>query len=492
MAKNNKNAAKEQQVKNLAQKEQKKENKAPKTPGKAPETPQVETVTPKTAPTKETVATQVMTNPDKFAKKVRTLSPDAQVMALNLVHKTMVEPQDPALQFPTEVKKVANNIVAIGSLCALAEHSANGDDSFALIMQKTGYSGIIEAAKALGYTLPDIKALPVLEDGRVQLPANAVEIPEEKKQEILKEQAERNAEAPELDPTKITSEEDLRKALRYKFLDRKYKLVDTLLDGIDFMKQFRLHEAEMAENAEEAKAKFNSRNSGDWLDDLFQYVKPTVFFAGIGKGMASVTAIEKNPIHAFVIFRNAIKDRETNEPVMSDQEIAYCVKSIVKWHCHNNIESNKKAIEGLDAKKNANEIELCKKQIANYEQILDYISSPNAEEAETLLQKIGNKFDEGGTLTQECQEANKTFNSICACYYNKNLSTTDYKNLDVNVQQYAYHIINLFRAPGEQIPDVGTMNISELEERTAEEKEELTKKAKKEWAEKKKEAEKNA
>ncbi len=474
------------------------QTKAPKTPGKAPKTPEVSTTEPEVIDAtkdKDKIVTQVITKPEEFVKKTRTLSPDAQVMALNLVHKTMVEPQDPALQFPTEVKRTANNIVAIGSLCALAEHSANGDDSFAFIMQKSGYSGLIEAAAALGYTLPDIKALPTLEGGQVKLEAKAVEIPKEAKEQLKKENEIRKGQAPELDPEKITSEEDLKKALEYKILDKKYRLVDIITDGIEFMRKFRLHEASLAENAEQAKAKFESRNSGDWLDDMFSYVKPSVFFSGIGRGMANVTKIEKSPIHAFTIFRDAIKNKE-GIPALEDQEIAYCVKSIVKWVCNANIESNKKAVESMDAKKNAKEIDLCNKQIESYKDIIDYITAPNADEVTNLLKDIGSHFDEGGTLTPECQSANTTFNRICKSYYNKNLSTSDYKNLDTNIQQYGFHIINLFRDPGEQLMDCGLTNISELEERSQEEREELIKAMKKEWAEQKKtekkDSEKNA
>jgi hypothetical protein len=253
------------------------------------------------------------------------------------------------------------------------------------------------------------------------------------------------------------------------------------------MKRFRLHEASLAENADDAKKKFESYNSGDWLDDLFSYIKPSIFFSGIGKGMATVTAIEKNPVHAFVIFRDAVRDKNTGEPVLNDQELAYCVRSIVTWCCNTNIESNKKAIENLDAKKNAAEIEACKKQIEYYTNILDYISSPSYDEIDNLLKNIGSKFDESGTLTPECQNANKTFNLICKTYYGKPLSTTDYNNLASNIQQYGGHIINLFRSPGTESPEYSLNKIADLKERSEEEKAELIKELKKAYAERKKE-----
>ena len=478
--------------KKAAKQQTKKPEKAPKTPGKAPETPQVKSTTESKVEdpevlTEAQIRSMAVTSPNKLQQKMGTLSPDMKMLAFSLLEKTVINPADPALAFPLEVRKSTNLLVAIGVTTTLMDHCANGDDTFALLMQKAEYKALIDCAKGAGYDikLPDIKALPVI-DGQVQVSAKSIEISKETKDALKKEQEIREGAAPELDPEKIVSEEDLKKALEYKFLQKSYKLADTLTDGVDFIRKFRLHEASLAENAAEATKKFEAYNSGDWLDDLFSHIKPSIFFNGIGKGMASVTAIEKNPIHAFTIFRDAVKDRNTGEPVLDDKELAYCVKSIIKWCCNINIESNKKAIENLDAKKNAKEIEACDKQIQYYTDILGYITNPTSAEVDDMLKNIGSKFDDGGQLSNECQKANKTFNFICKSYYGKELSTIDYTNLANNIQQYGYHIINLFRSPGEQLVDVGLAKVYQLEERSEEEKAEFTKELKKAWAEKKK------
>ena len=478
-------------IKNAPKKEQKKTVKipaaAPKPAEKTTEKPAAKKE--ETVEDAQVIATAM--NPERILNRSGrrgSLSPDATVRALDLAHRVFVEERDPDLQFPKDTAIKVNKIVAVGILCTLADHSVNGEDSFAAVLNTQAYPSLVAAAEEIGFKLPDIKALPAgTAEGTVMIPAKDVTIPEETKAAIKKEDEIRKGAVPELDPEKITSEEDLRKALEYKFLQKSYKIVDTLTDGIDFMKRFRLHEASLAENADDAKKKFESYNSGDWLDDLFHYIKPSIFFSGIGKGMATVAAIEKNPVHAFVIFRDAVRDKNTGEPVLNDQELAYCVRSIVTWCCNTNIESNKKAIENLDAKKNAAEIEACKKQIEYYTNILDYISSPSYDEIDNLLKNIGSKFDESGTLTPECQNANKTFNLICKTYYGKPLSTTDYNNLASNIQQYGGHIINLFRSPGTESPEYSLNKIADLKERSEEEKAELIKELKKAYAERKKE-----
>lgn len=468
----------------------------PKTPGKAPQVnkPETPAVEKHAEMTDDQALAQFNTNPAAVATGHTSgaLSPDSKVRLLDLARRTFVEESRPYLQFPQQTQVTVNRIVAVGILCTMADHVVAGDDQFAAVMQQQGYNALVSAAKDLGFKLPDIKALPAAANGEVTLTAANVEVPEETKETLKKEQETRKGEAPELDPEKITSEEDLKKALEYMFAQRSNKLVDTLVNGVDFMKKFRLHEASLAENAEEAKAKFENYNSGNWLDDLFSYVKPSVFFTGIGRGMASVIAAEKDPIHAFCIFRDAIKDKQTNEPVIDDQEIAYCVKSIVKWVCNCNIESNKKAIDALDKKKNAKEIANCEASVKYYNEIIEYLTNPTTANIDVMIENMGSKFDAGGVLTQECQDANRMFNVICKTYYGKQLSTTDYKNIAINVQNYGGKIVNLFCDAGSKVVKYSDAVISDLEENSEEEKAAAVKEAMKARAKMKDANSKNA
>ena len=488
MAKNNK---KEEQKKNITPKKPEKapnvKNPEAKKPENKPETVQVEV--------EEEVNLSKVTPKNLASRHNSGLSPDSQVQLLDLARRTFVEEKDPDLQFPKQVAIRVNKIVAVGILCELADHATNGNDSFAAVLQTQAYPSLTAAAEEIGFKLPDIKSLPAGEkEGTVLIDAKTIEIPKEAKEKLKHEQQVREAEKPELDPEKISSEEDLQKALEYMFITKGSRnLVGTLTDGIDFMKKFRLHEASLAENKDEATAKFNNYNSGDWLDDLFSHVEPSIFFTGIGKGMASVAAAEGTPIHAFTIFRDAVKDKKTNQPVLDDQELAYCVKSIIKWVCTNNISSNEKTISELDEKKNKKEIETCKSAIEKWNNVLAIITNPSSEVVTGLLDNVGSHFtSDGSTLTPECQLANSIYNQICKTYYGKQLSNADYSNLDKNIQQYAGHIINLFRDPASQMMDYGMSNISELVERTEEEKTELRRQAKKDWDERKKANEKNA
>lgn len=459
---------------------------APKTP-KAPKAP-----TKKDGAKEEPAPAITLPNaadPGKLMDRKKSgLSPDGQVQLLDLARRTFIEEKDPDLQFPQKVRIEVNKIVAVGIMCTFADHAVNGDNTFAMVLQSQAYPLLSAAAKDLGIEIPDIKALPAgTEADEVIMSSENVKVSDETKQKLKEEKKIRESEQPEMDPEKIVSQEDVTKALEYMFCSSGGKRLPVLLaESIDFIKKFRMHQAESAENTEEAKARFANYNAGDWLDDVFSYFRPPVFFTGIGRGMATVAADKKNPIHSFIILRDALKDKESGNPILEDQDIAYCVKSIVKWFCNTNIESNQKAIENLDKDKNKSEIEKCEAQIQNYNNVLAYITNPSSEEVDNLLNNIGTVFDEGGAqLTKTCQDANATFNRICKTFYGKQLSSADYKNLDNNIQQYGGYILNLFRDPASQLANYKLSNITELEERSAEEREALAKEAKKAWAERK-------
>ena len=474
-----------------------KDNKAPKKEEKKPaKAPKVQQPPKKVVASEkkdeveepETINTSVAANPKNLmSRKHSGLSPDGQVKLLDLAHRVFVEETDPDLQFPQTVRKEVNKVVAVGIMCTFADHAANGDDTFALVLKSQAYPSLASAAKQIGIDIPDVKLLPAgTEEGTVVLQANKAKISKETKQKIQEERKIREGVKPELDPEKITSEEDVTKALEYMFTSGGKRLPELITDSVDFMKKFRLHEASLADNAEEAKKRFEAYNVGDWLDDIFSYFRPTIFFAGIGRGMAEVASAKKNPIHSFIILRDALKDKTTGSPVMSDQDIAYSVRSIVKWFCNTNIASNQKAIDNLDKEKNKTEIEKYEAQIQRYNDILTYMTNPSSEYVDTLLDKIGTFFDPSGQLEGDCAEANSMFNRICKSYYGKELSGATYKNLEHNIQQYAGCIINLFRDAGSQLANYKLSNIGELEKRSEEEKNQLLKDAKKAWDERRK------
>jgi len=460
-----------------------KEKKAPKAPAAAPQVkkPEEKKEESKVKKEEKTVTVQdVATNPRVLTNRNHSgLSLDGQVKLLDLARRTFVEETDPELQFPQPVRIKMNKIVAVGVIASLAEHSFDGTNEFAAILQCNAYPALEAAAAEMGITLPKVAALPAPKDGEegdVELRSSDLKISKETKAALKKEKEIREGEVPELDPKKVDSDEEVTKALEYMFAKNRQKsLSDAVYEALSFIKEFRLNQASKAENAEEARKRYDTYTSGDWMDDVFSFFKPTVFYSGIGRGMCTVAFTEGHPVHAFIILRDALKSKKAPENTLPDSEVAYLARSIVKWVASDMIDSNQKAIDALDPKQNAEEIEHCKVAIKNYNNAIDCFVNPSFD--------LADNFEEDNS-----ESTAKVADSVIKSYYGSKLNMSEYKNLKSNVQQRIGIILNLFKDPNSQSISYKESNLSELVKYTEEElkalKKEAVKKAKEESSKK--------
>lgn len=445
--------------------------KAPKTPKAAPAVdtkPQTKTA-PQAAAKEEPVTVSKAADEKNLLNRAGSgLSMDGQVRLLDLAQRHFIDQHDPDLQYPQPTRIAMNRAIGAGILATLAEHAERGENQYAAILQTTAYPALEQAATDMGIKLPKMSSLPAPEGqpDAIVLTTDKIKVSKETKEQIKHEIEVKDSETPELDPTKITSEEDVTKALEYIFTATKGKsLSQTVSEAIEFIKNFRINQAKQAENAEEAIKNYDSYNSGDWLDDIFRYFKPTVVFKGIGNGIITVATSEENPIHAFLILRDALKDRKTGKPTFSDVDIAYLAKSIAKWVGGALIESNQKAIDNLDPKTNATEIEACKSGIARYEKAISFFTNPSSD--------IISRFIEADT-----EAAAKTVKHIVNSYYGVKTDISKYKNGMSNVKQHAGIILNYFADGGSENPNYCESNLSDLVEYTEEELAEIKKQKK--------------
>lgn len=439
--------------------------KAPKTPKAAPavDTKPQPKAAPQAAAEEDTVTVSKAAEKKNLLNRAGSgLSMDGQVRLLDLAQRHFIDQHDPDLQYPQPTRIAMNRAIGAGILATLAEHAERGENQYAAILQTTAYPALEQAATDMGIKLPKMSSLPAPEGqpDAIVLTTDKIKVSKDTKEQIKHEIAVKDGEAPELDPTKITSEEDVTKALEYIFTATKGKaLSQTVYDALDFIKKFRLHEAE---GKEETIKAYELYNAGDWLDDIFSHFKPTVFFKGIGFGMESVAITEQNPIHAFLILRDALKVKETGKPALSDDNIAFLARSIVKWVSNALIESNEKAIENLDPKKNGNEIATCQAAINYHKKALPIFTDPSTELADTYLDK-----DEEVTA--------KMTKHIVNSYYGAGTDVSKYANIKENVKQHIGIILNYFCDPAAIDERYSSANLTDLVEYTEEELAEIKK-----------------
>ena len=389
-------------------------------------------------------------------------------------------------KFTLEIRESVNAIVAAGVIAALADEAVYGDSTFSAVLNHTMYPQLVVAAKEMGVTLPNIKALPTNKDGNVVVESDKIKVSKAAKEQIAQEHAIED-EVPELDPVKVAamSEDDLKKALQYLLIvgPKKSNIKTTLTNVVDFMRTYRMTMADKAENAAEAKLKFDDYTVDQWLMDAFSYVKPTFLLHGIGRGLITMASLDKSPISSFCILRKSLTDPETKKPVWDDQSIADAVKAIIYLVANNSIADEQKNLDALDKKaKDYKDVsEKYKNSIQHYKDVLGYVTNPDPEIITGLIEKMDVDKD---------PIAQKIYGRIKDQYY-PDSARGGFKNIDYNIVQRAGIIVNMFKPIMDRTDTYREQNIQELVAYTPEEIKAMREAEAKAAAEAKKEDSKN-
>ena len=384
-----------------------------------------------------------------------SLDANHRVELIGLANDVFRKDPDAVRRYGTETVEVMNEIIAAGIISSIADEAMFGETTFSAVLKHQLYPQLVVTAKNMGVKLPDIKSLPVDKEGNVELKKEQIKINKEAK-ETLKKEKEIEEEKPELDPVKVANMDDeaLRKALEYILITgpKTSKVKDTLVKTVDFMRTYAMTIADKAENAAEAKLKYDDYTTGQWLEMAFSHVKPTFLLNGIGRGLVSAIGLEKAPITAFCIMRKSMtKDDGTVE--WDDQSIADATKAIVKLVATNCIEKEQKNLEALDEKaKDYNSVkEKYQSSISHYQDIIDYLEHPDGGIISNLIDGV-----ESGDVVLE-----KIYTKVRDRYY-PNKKREDYKNLDNNVKTRIGLILNMFKEAGTEDMNYNESDLTEL------------------------------
>ena len=430
---------------------------------------------------------------------VNNLDANHQVELLGLAAKFFHDDPNATSIYGAETVSKMNAITACGIVAAFADSAINGEGNFALVMKKSAYPMIAAVAKDMGISIPELKALPAAKDEEgnavedsVQVTKDQINVSEETSEALKNERKVEiagNAGEIELDPVKVAQlmdEAALRSALQYIMItgpkhDKSIK--DTLVDAVDFMHNYRIEQARHAENSTDALNAIEDRSMYDWLTDISNFVQPTVIANGIGKGLITLTNIEKSPLSAFLILRESLTEKGKTQPEWDDKSIADATRFFIEFICKNEIAKETTAIETLDTKgKNYKEIKKNHEDvITKYNNVLDYLHNVSFDICEKW-----NKED--NTVI------NKAMGRVWKQYYPEcdAAERPRYVGLDENIRQRAGVILNLFRTPGNTNAIYSEANIVEVKKLSLEEYEKLQNLKEQAAKEQKKEQAKNA
>lgn len=369
-----------------------------------------------------------------------------------------------------------NRINAIEQVAFMATVVTLDNTPFAVTMRAAQLPAILEAAAALGITI-DQKALPAPDDkGNVtMLPGNIV-VPEEKKDEIKKEVAAEKRKV-ELDPTKITSEQQLKDTLLHILVkgNGTENFYEKVASAINFYESYLSIQASKSENKDEELAKLKERSRCDFLTDISHLLgKCTFTISGMAKFLFEHTEKTKSPVVAFCTFRKASLNKKTGMPQIDDTLVADIVKVLIRWYADTEITTTQEVIAGFerdieslkkDEKKNAEAIKQgaqkiahAKKHIDDIEKVVTYCNMPSKSVVEEFEAAYTDNKSEG------FKNARMIGSKIVDCYYpGVDIKGVKPESLMHNMKQYIGVICNMFLPPLEQMTDYSEANFTELE-----------------------------
>lgn len=407
-----------------------------------------------------------------------------------------------------------NHINALGIAVCICNEVKYGTSDFAMVIRKSALPELTEALKEIDARLDDTKLLPSKDDTEaVEVTGAAVTISEETSKKLEEDASARAETAGKVfDPTKIKDEEELKKALSgFLAMNRDSKLMDSIMQCVNFYKAYRSIEAKRAiESAEKTlketkdkeykanaeKALASAKNNLERIKnmnfhDVFREVvnftgRVGTLTYGIGAHLFNVTATSGSPVSAFCELRDHATDKKTGVCKYTDNQIADVVKSLVIIGADEVREKGTALLEAdskLPEKDRVKEhVEVANKNIAFADKATAAVLAAPGSFVESLKQNFldGNNF------------AKKTVISIKRAYYRdvapEMMAKVKPDSMLDNATQYAGIISNLFRNPSDPLVGYAKENIIDLAFKTDEEikaEEEAVAKAAKEAADKK-------
>lgn len=448
-------------------------NKAPKTPGTGSNNQQNRAV----STTKVVDFKELMEG--MSSDSVRGLDPNHQVELLSLAHDIYGKDPKAAERYkmkPETVEKI-NHVVAIGVAVAIAREVTCAKNEFACLMNKAEINTVNEICQDLGISI-NTNLLPAPnEDGKIEVPSAAVEVSDETRAQLKKEEEIRNKQV-EIDPSKIENDEQFKEAANKVMITRD-NLHHKLSDTIDLYKAYRGIQASKSENKEEELKKLNNKSRIDLFREIMAILGSSCALVvnGAGRFMYNIASQTKSPIVPFCMLRNSTKNRKTGAYALTDEEVADYVRVLIEWANNIKIADEKKRLEGLeknlealkkDEKKNATgiadtqkKIEIAKNNLKHFEDVISYVMNPSSEVPANLMKDYSDKET----------YATRVVKYITDSYYDDIiLSEMKPDGLRHNIEQYAGIIINLFRDPAAKIEKYRESNIIPLEPISTEEK----------------------
>lgn len=352
------------------------------------------------------------------------MSPDAKANLAYAIHKRYCENADLAQQNPALCAAMGENfdVVSVLALLDLRKEIFEREQSgeFKIVGSPEAILHLREACAVIGIELTPLKALPAPgNDGQQSFDFKEETIPAEMKPMTREEAGIAPANAPEyvpeLDPTRITTDEQLKDALTYQMTksSEKRNVAESIFNTVEWYSNYCIFK----ETDEAKKAALKDLTITNWLDKIFGLISPTVLVRGLGSSLYMYCSQTGSPIMAHSILYRYLNPKGWNE-----EQIAEVLKVLIK--------------QNFQLKRN-DKPEL---QAQDDKAILALLSSKGADYVDSILSNQGSG--------EENKVNRMLYSNVRSAYWSK-----DDKVTNDMIRMKIGQILNVYRDPLDRIEE---------------------------------------
>lgn len=170
-------------------------------------------------------------------------------------------------------------------------------------------------AEMLGIKLAPAKALPGSDDGQLAIDFNKSEIPEE----LAKDAGKTVTKVPELDPNKITTDEEIDEALTY-LINKERNVATNIVNTVEWYRTLR----GLKETNADKKLALDEMTVGDWMNEIFSRINPVSLLKGLGSSVYVYTSQTGSPCMAHSVLHNHL-----TKAGWSEEQVAETVRALI-------------------------------------------------------------------------------------------------------------------------------------------------------------------
>lgn len=318
---------KDQKGETKEQKEQKKEQKFSTQKQKKDKTPTIipEEVTedkPKVSPEEKALkrATSLVSGITGAGIPVGSTasSVDGKAMLAFVMQQRYANNEELAKRYP-EVYADINRTIDVVSLLALVDirqdlFNRGERGELQLMIDANQLMPLQGMAEMLGIKLAPAKALPGGDGSQLSIDFNKSEVPTE-----LAEDAGKTIKAPELDPNKITTDEEIDEALTY-LINKERNVATNIVNTVEWYRTLR----GLKETNADKKLALDEMTVGDWMNEIFSRINPVSLLKGLGSSVYVYTSQTGSPCMAHSVLHNHL-----TKAGWSEEQVAETVRALI-------------------------------------------------------------------------------------------------------------------------------------------------------------------